>query len=92
MAATTLKLPKFGLTMDEATINEWLIGVGDPVEQGQIIASIDSEKVTMELPSPVAGILARQIAAVGDTIAVGEPIAVLVANQDELERFASEEV
>ena len=40
--AATVKLPKFGLTMEEATINEWAIGIGEPVEQGQTLATIES--------------------------------------------------
>jgi 2-oxoglutarate dehydrogenase E2 component (dihydrolipoamide succinyltransferase) len=88
MASTTLKLPKFGLTMEEATINEWVVSVGEAVSQGQTIASIDSEKVTMDLPSPVTGIVAEHLAGVGDTVAVGTPIAVVVADQDEFDRYS----
>jgi pyruvate/2-oxoglutarate dehydrogenase complex dihydrolipoamide acyltransferase (E2) component len=88
--AATVKLPKFGLTMEEATINEWLIGVGEPVEQGQTLATIDSEKVTMELPSPVGGVVAEYLVQVGDTVPVGSPLAVIVA-ADEFEHYASKE-
>jgi pyruvate/2-oxoglutarate dehydrogenase complex dihydrolipoamide acyltransferase (E2) component len=88
--AATVKLPKFGLTMEEATINEWLIGVGEPVEQGQTLATIDSEKVTMELPSPVGGVVAEYLAQVGDTVPVGSPLAVIVA-AEEFEDYASKE-
>jgi 2-oxoglutarate dehydrogenase E2 component (dihydrolipoamide succinyltransferase) len=88
--AATVKLPKFGLTMEEATINEWLIGVGEAVEQGQTLATIDSEKVTMELPSPVGGVVAEYLVQVGDTVPVGSPLAVIVA-ADEFEHYASKE-
>jgi pyruvate/2-oxoglutarate dehydrogenase complex dihydrolipoamide acyltransferase (E2) component len=88
--AATVKLPKFGLTMEEATINEWLIGVGEPVEQGQTLATIDSEKVTMELPSPVGGVVAEYLVQVGDTVPVGSPLAVIVA-AEEFEDYASKE-
>jgi pyruvate/2-oxoglutarate dehydrogenase complex dihydrolipoamide acyltransferase (E2) component len=88
--AATVKLPKFGLTMEEATINEWRVGVGEPVEQGQILATIDSEKVTMELPSPIGGVLAEHLAQVGETVPVGSAIAVIVA-PDEFERYVNKE-
>jgi 2-oxoglutarate dehydrogenase E2 component (dihydrolipoamide succinyltransferase) len=88
--AATVKLPKFGLTMEEATINEWLVAVGEAVEQGQILATIDSEKVTMELPSPVGGVVAEYLVQVGETVAVGSPLAVIVA-ADELEHYANKE-
>ena len=85
--AATVKLPKFGLTMEEATVNEWNAAVGDAVEQGQTIATIESEKVEIELPSPVAGIVAEHLVAVGETVPVGTPVAVLVADRDELSRY-----
>jgi pyruvate dehydrogenase E2 component (dihydrolipoamide acetyltransferase) len=87
----TVKLPKFGLTMEEATINEWTIGIGEPVEQGQTLATIDSEKVTMELPSPASGVVAEYLVEAGETVAVGTPLAVIVA-PDEFEQYASKEV
>jgi pyruvate/2-oxoglutarate dehydrogenase complex dihydrolipoamide acyltransferase (E2) component len=82
--AATVKLPKFGLTMEEATINEWVVDVGQPVEQGQTIALIESEKVEMELPSPVGGIVAEHLVAVGETVPLGTPVAVIVADETEL--------
>jgi pyruvate/2-oxoglutarate dehydrogenase complex dihydrolipoamide acyltransferase (E2) component len=89
--ATTVKLPKFGLTMEEATITAWLVGVGESVEEGQALASIDSEKVTIDLPSPVGGVLAEFLVQVDDTVSVGTHIAVVVADRDEFERYTSQE-
>ena len=85
--AATVKLPKFGLTMEEATINVWVVGVGERIEQGQTIATIESEKVEMELPSPVAGLVAEHLVAVGETVPVGTPLAILVADEAELESY-----
>ena len=85
--AATVKLPKFGLTMEEATINGWLVGVGEAVAQGQTLATIESEKVEMELPSPVSGIVAEHLVAVGETVPLGTPVAVIVADAAELERY-----
>jgi pyruvate/2-oxoglutarate dehydrogenase complex dihydrolipoamide acyltransferase (E2) component len=87
MGAITVKLPKFGLTMEEATINEWSVGVGEPVAQGQTIATIESEKVEMELPSPVAGLVAEHLVHPGDTVPVGTAVAVLVSDADELAAY-----
>jgi pyruvate/2-oxoglutarate dehydrogenase complex dihydrolipoamide acyltransferase (E2) component len=88
MGAVTVKLPKFGLTMEEATINEWSVAVGDPVEQGQTIATIESEKVEMELPSPVGGLVAEHLVPAGETVPVGTPLAIVVADADELAAYA----
>jgi len=83
----TVKLPKWGLTMEEATVNEWLVPVGGRVEQGQVIATVESEKVEMELPSPVGGLVAEHLVAVGETVPVGTPLAILVADEAELESY-----
>ena len=89
MGAITLKLPKFGLTMEEATINEWSVAVGEAVAQGQTIATIESEKVEMELPSPVGGVVAEHLVQAGDTVPVGAPLAVLVTDTAELAGYQS---
>ena len=85
--AATVKLPKFGLTMEEATINAWVVGVGEPIEQGAVLATIESEKVEMELPSPVSGIVAEHLVAVGQTVPLGTPVAVIVADSAELAAY-----
>lgn len=85
--ATTVKLPKFGLTMEEATINEWSVAVGDAIEQGQVLAAIESEKVEMELPSPVSGLVAELLVAVGETVPLGTPVLVIVADAAELASY-----
>ena len=84
MGAVTVKLPKFGLTMEEATINEWSVGVGERIAQGETIARIESEKVEMELPSPVGGLVAEHLVEPGEAVPVGTPLAVVVADEDEL--------
>ena len=91
MAATIVKLPKFGLTMEEASINEWTVAIGERIEQGQTLATIDSEKVTMELPSPVGGVVAKYLVELDDPVPVGTPLAVVVADREEFERYTSEE-
>lgn len=85
--AATVKLPKFGLTMEEATINEWSVAVGEAIEQGQTLATIESEKVEMELPSPVSGIVAEHLVAAGDTVPLGTAVAVIVADAGELASY-----
>jgi 2-oxoglutarate dehydrogenase E2 component (dihydrolipoamide succinyltransferase) len=87
MGAATVKLPKFGLTMEEATVNEWSVAVGEPIAQGQTIATIESEKVEMELPSPVAGVVAEHLVQIGETVPVGTALAVVVGNADELAAY-----
>jgi pyruvate/2-oxoglutarate dehydrogenase complex dihydrolipoamide acyltransferase (E2) component len=85
--AATVKLPKFGLTMEEATISAWVVAVGEAIAQGDTIATIESEKVEMELPSPVSGIVAEHLVAVGETVPLGTPLAIVVSDREELERY-----
>lgn len=87
MGVVTVKLPKFGLTMEEATINEWSVAVGAQIAQGQTLATIESEKVEMELPSPVGGIVAEYLVQPGDTVPVGTALAVLVSDADEFSSY-----
>lgn len=85
--AATVKLPKFGLTMEEATISSWDVPVGESVAQGQTLATIESEKVEIELPSPVAGVVAEHLVPVGETVPVGTAVAILVSDATELASY-----
>lgn len=50
-------MPKLGMTMKEGTIEEWHKEVGDPVEEGESVVMISSEKLTQEVEAPTAGVL-----------------------------------
>ena len=80
-------MPKFGLTMEQATVSQWLVAVGEKVDKGQVLAIIESEKVEMELPSPASGLVAEHLAAVGSTVPIGADLAVIVADDQELQSY-----
>lgn len=82
--AEIVKLPKFGLTMEEASVSEWSVDVGESISKGQVLAIIESEKVEMELPSPASGIVAKHLVAKGASVAVGEDVAIIAADKEEL--------
>jgi len=82
--AERVPMPKWGLTMEEGTIVEWEVGVGDRIERGQRLATVESEKNEMDLESPDEGYLAEFLISDGDTVAVGEEIAVIAADESEL--------
>ncbi|MGH2960780.1 MAG: biotin/lipoyl-containing protein [Solirubrobacterales bacterium] len=84
--AEVVKLPKWGLTMEEATIVEWMHEIGERVEQGEVLAIVESEKAEVELPSPASGFVARYLVEEGGTILVGAEICVIAADEAELER------
>jgi pyruvate/2-oxoglutarate dehydrogenase complex dihydrolipoamide acyltransferase (E2) component len=70
-----VKLPKWGMNMVEATVNEWLKHVGDEVAQGEELAEIATDKVDAALESPVAGTLAEILVDAGEDAEVGDILA-----------------
>lgn len=70
-----IKVPILGESVTEGTIGEWLKQPGDRVEVDEPIASLETDKVAIEVPSPVAGVIGELRAAVGDTVEVGAVIA-----------------
>jgi pyruvate/2-oxoglutarate dehydrogenase complex dihydrolipoamide acyltransferase (E2) component len=68
-------LPKAGMNMVEATVVAWRKEVGDPVAAGEGICDVQTDKVDMEIESPVAGTLAEILVAVDEDVEVGEPLA-----------------
>ncbi len=77
--STEVKVPTLGESVTEATIGEWLKQPGDPVALDEPIASLETDKVAVEVPSPVAGVMGQQVAAVGETVNVGAVIATIEA-------------
>ena len=74
-----IQLPQLGYDQDSATIAGWLKHVGDPVERGEAIAEIETEKVTAELPALDAGTLVEIVRDPGAVVKVGEVIGYLEA-------------
>ena len=82
-----VKMPKLGLTMEEGKIVQWLKKPGDPVEKDETIAVIETEKLTGEVKSPEKGFLAKILAKEGETVPVGQVIALLATTREELEQL-----
>ncbi|KUR70301.1 dihydrolipoamide succinyltransferase [Novosphingobium fuchskuhlense] len=66
-----VKVPVLGESVSEATVGQWLKQPGEAVALDEPIASLETDKVAVEVPSPVAGIMGAHVAAEGDTVAVG---------------------
>ncbi|MBB5166211.1 dihydrolipoamide acetyltransferase family protein [Mycobacterium sp. AZCC_0083] len=77
--ATVVRMPEVLANAGEAVIQTWLVSVGQEIAIGDPLAEIETEKAVVEYVSEVDGIVARLIAEPGSTIAVGEPIAVVLA-------------
>ena len=73
--AQLIELPHVGESVVEGTIGKWLKQPGERVERYDPLVEVVTDKVTMEVPSPVTGELLRIIAQEGDTVPMGAPIA-----------------
>jgi 2-oxoglutarate dehydrogenase E2 component (dihydrolipoamide succinyltransferase) len=69
--STEVKVPTLGESVSEATIGQWLKQPGEAVGLDEPIASLETDKVAVEVPAPAAGVMGAHIAKVGDTVAVG---------------------
>ncbi len=76
-------LPKWGLTMEEGMVSEWRKQEGDPVAEDEIIADVETDKITNELPAPGSGILAKILVDAGDTVEVGTVLALIAETPEE---------
>jgi len=74
-----LVVPQLGESISEAVVGKWLKNVGDAVAVDEPVAELETDKVTVQLPSPVAGALAEQRAATGATVKVGDVIGAVQA-------------
>ena len=75
--ATTLKMPEVGETVTEGTIERWLKQPGDHVDKYESIVEVNTDKVNVELPSPVAGTVVEILAPEGATVFVGDSLAII---------------
>ncbi len=75
--ATEITVPALGESVTEGTIAEWLKQPGEAVAADEPIVSLETDKVAVDVPSPVAGVMSEHRVAVGDTVEVGAVIAVI---------------
>lgn len=76
--ANDVLMPKMGYDMTEGRILHWLKKEGEAVERGQALAEIETDKATIEIEAFASGTLGQIIAKEGDTIPVGQKIAVIL--------------
>ena len=66
-----IEVPKWGLSMEEGTLNNWLIEEGDSFKQHQELCDIETSKISNVLEAPFDGVLRRKVAQPGQTLPVG---------------------
>ena len=77
----TIELPQVGESVVEGTIGKWLKKPGETVEKYDPLVEVETDKVTMEVPSPVNGVLSRILVEEGTTIPMGTPIAEIESDE-----------
>jgi 2-oxoglutarate dehydrogenase E2 component (dihydrolipoamide succinyltransferase) len=70
-------VPELGENITEGVISVWHRSVGDTVKPGDVLCEVETDKVTVEIPAPGAGVVESIVIEAGDTAQVGERIAVL---------------
>src|SRR3954453_19726479 len=73
--ATDVAVPALGESITEGTLSQWLKKPGEAVAADEPIATLETDKVSVDVPSPIAGVLTEQLVQEGDTVAVGAVIA-----------------
>src|SRR5712664_993509 len=68
---TEIRVPTLGESVTEATIGKWFKQLGDPVEADEPLVELETDKVTIEVPAPAAGVLSEIVAKDGETVSVG---------------------
>src|SRR3990170_2448986 len=86
--ATEIKMPKLGMTMEEGKLLEWARKEKNLVKKGEVLLTIESDKVTFEVESPGDGLLLILVAG-GEGIPVGEILAYLADSEEEYARIRS---
>src|SRR3954454_16597599 len=83
--AVDIVMPRLSDSMDEGTVLEWLVAVGNEGRPGQPLVEIENDKATMTYESDVEGVLLEIVVGAGETAALGEPIAVVGAASERID-------
>jgi len=90
--AVEVQMPSLGLSIAEGTIERWLKKEGDPVEKGDLLVAIITEKITVEIPAEASGTLLKIFSPAGTKVMVGQTIALIgLVGERVGEFFAAEE-
>merc|ERR1719301_408344 len=88
--STTITMPALSSTMTEGTISQWLKGVGDKVEAGDMLLVVESDKADMDVEAYDEGYIAAIITPEGESAAVGAPVCVLAETEADIDRVREE--
>jgi pyruvate dehydrogenase E2 component (dihydrolipoamide acetyltransferase) len=83
--AETITMPKLGFDMREGVLVRWVKTEGEPIQKGEVLAEIETDKATVEVESSAAGVVRKLLANQGDVVPVGAPIAIIGAPNETIE-------
>jgi pyruvate dehydrogenase E2 component (dihydrolipoamide acetyltransferase) len=83
--ADIVEMPKLGFDMAEGTLIKWVKAEKDPVQKGDVLAEIETDKATVEVESPFTGIVFKHLSEEGKAVPVGAPIAVIAAEGEDVD-------
>jgi len=76
--AVEVILPKWGLTMEDGTVMEWMVQEGAAVKEGDVLAEVATDKVVNQLSSPVDGVVSKILVAAGtEEVPVGSVLCLI---------------
>jgi|TARA_B110000971_G_C20037252_1_gene515104 2-oxoisovalerate dehydrogenase E2 component (dihydrolipoyl transacylase) len=70
-------IPSLGETVDEGKVVKWMKQVGDVIKEGDVLCEVETDKATAEVPSIIDGTLKEILVQEGETVPVGQKIAVV---------------
>ena len=82
-------MPALGADMDEGMLNEWLVNPGDTVSRGQIVAVVETTKAAVEIECWHDGVVGELLVPIGQTVAVGTPLATILEAGEKAEPRAT---
>ena len=81
--AVTIRMPQLDQEMEDGAVVQWLKSAGDPVERGEVVAEIETDKAIVEVDAPVSGVVRSIEVPAGEVVPVGTPLAVIEADATE---------
>jgi len=72
--AQTFDMPKYGMTMEEGTVNRWRKVEGEAIGKGEILLDVEADKAEMEVESDLEGVVLRILVQEGETVPCGTPL------------------
>ena len=81
-----LKVPTLGESVTEATVGTWFKKAGDKIAVDEMICELETDKVTIEVPSTISGIVSKIIVKEGETVGLGAILALLEEGAESIKK------